>query len=353
MDINNEPQPKIIELGKIVKLLYSKRRTFIKVWVVTFILACAIILPQPRYYICDVKLAPETGADNAQGSLSAIASNFGFNIGGMASSDAIYPILYPDLFESPEFVTKLFDIRVHTIDGTVDADYYTYLTQYQKSNVLLYPFKKVKDWAVSMFGDGPTAAGNGHNPFMLNKVEYGVLRQIQSNINCIVDKKTDVITLSVKDQDPLVVATLADSVMYQLQKYIIDYRTKKARADRDYYQQLADSSRAEFLHAQKLYSDYCDSHRVLLLQSSISERDMLENEMAIKLSTYQAMMTQLQAMKAKVQESTPAFTTLQTASVPIKPAGPKRMIFVVAMLILSSVLTSIWVYFKDSHQKQE
>ena len=55
------------------------------------------------------------------------------------------------------------------------------------------------------------------------------------------------------------------------------------------------------------------------------------------------MCTQLEAMKAKLQERTPAFTTLKSATVPIKPAGPKRMIFVAGMLILGTIVTSLWL----------
>ena len=35
-----------------------------------------------------------------------------------------------------------------------------------------------------------------------------------------------------------------------------------------------------------------------------------------------------------MQERTPAFTLLKGASVPVKPAGPKRMLFVLGMLIM-------------------
>ena len=140
---------------------------------------------------------------------------------------------------------------------------------------------------------------------------------------------------------------MADSVMTHLQNFITNYRTKKARLDLEYYQHLTDSARIEYIEAQNRYSDYCDAHNNILLQASISQRDRLENELSMKLNTYQAMLTQLQATKAKVQEETPAFTTLQSATVPLKPAGPKRMIFVAAMLVLSSIVLSVWLTRKD------
>ena len=68
----------------------------------------------------------------------------------------------------------------------------------------------------------------------------------------------------------------------------------------------------------------------------------MENDMQLKFNAYTSVNNQLQAAKAKVQEKTPAFTVLKGASVPIKPAGPKRMIFVAAMLIVTALLLSIY-----------
>lgn len=78
----------------------------------------------------------------------------------------------------------------------------------------------------------------------------------------------------------------------------------------------------------------------------------MENEMQLKFNTYSAMRTQLEAMKAKLQEKTPAFTTLQNASVPIKPAGPKRMIFVLGMCVMSMFVTAFWLIRKSIFVKK-
>ena len=69
--------------------------------------------------------------------------------------------------------------------------------------------------------------------------------------------------------------------------------------------------------------------------------------MQIKFNTYNALNTQLQAAKAKVQEKTPAFTIIQGASVPIKPAGPKRMFFVLAMMFMAFILTIGYILKDD------
>ena len=78
-----------------------------------------------------------------------------------------------------------------------------------------------------------TARGNGKkiDAFRLSKRDYDLVEKVKTNITCDVDKKTDVVTITVKDQDRLVSAILADSVKQRLQDFIIEYRTSKARLD--------------------------------------------------------------------------------------------------------------------------
>ena len=72
-----------------------------------------------------------------------------------------------------------------------------------------------------------------------------------------------------------------------------------------------------------------------------------EYDMQLKFNTYSQLNQQLQAAIAKLQEKTPAFTTLKGAAVPIKPAGPKRMIFVLSMVCVAFVIGTLWTLRKD------
>ena len=343
--MEDKKEKDVIDLGLIAKTLYEKRKKFFIMWPIVAVLSILWIIPQPRYYKCSVSLAPEANGDDMGGGLASMASSFGINLGGNGS-DAIYPLLYPDLLGSNKFIVSLFDIRVKTDDGTVDTDYYTYLTKHQKKNWLTQPFKKAKNAIVKLFkSEEKTAGSNGKkiDAFRLSERDYDLVEKVKTNITCDVDKKTDVVTITVQDQDRLVSAILADSVKQRLQDFIIEYRTSKARLDLNHYEGLAADAKKEYDASIVKYSEYCDTNQEIILQASISERDKLEADMQLKYNTYNALCTQVEATKAKLQERTPAFTTLKTATVPIKPAGPKRMIFVVGMLILGTIVTSLWL----------
>ena len=342
----NEEKKDVIDLAEVFKLLRTKKKVFFIVVPIVFVLSCLWIFPQPRYYRCSVKLAPEATGENVAGGLSSLASQFGVNIGG-ATQDAIYPLLYPELVESNEFIIGLLGIRVKTADGLLSTDYYTYMTKYQEKNPITQPVKKLFRSIGGMFVKKDSAAmvsrGPGMNPFRMSKKDFDLVDMLKTKISCDVDKKTEVITIKVEDQDPLVCATMADSVRDHLQHFITLYRTNKARVDVDHYLKMAQQAKREYEYCVRMYSAYCDANQDVTLQSFISKRDELENEMQLKFNTYSAMRTQLEAMRAKLQEKTPAFTTLQCATVPVKPAGPKRVIFVVGMCFFAAFVTALWL----------
>lgn len=350
----NEQKKDVIDLTEVWKLLKTKKKVFFIVLPIVFVLSCLYIFPQPRYYRCSVKLAPEITGENAAGGLSSLASQFGVNLGG-ASQDAIYPLLYPDVVSSNEFVIGLLGINVKSVDGLVNTDYYNYMSKLQKKNPITAPVKKMMRSVTKLFASkdlpSPPNKGTGMSAFRMSKKDSELLDQIKSNISCDVDKKTEVITIKVEDQDPLVCATMADSVRNHLQTFITKYRTNKARVDVEHYEKLAKQSKREYEYCVREYSAYCDANQDVMLQSFISKRDELENEMQLKFNAYSAMRTQLEAMRAKLQEKTPAFTTIESATVPVKPAGPKRIIFIFGMCFLATFVTALWLARKQLFTK--
>lgn len=335
-----EKNKDVVDVGKIKDILIAKKKVFFIMWAIVLALSCLWVLPKPRYYKCEVELAPEGAVDDASG-IASVASSFGINFGNMSNSDAIYPALYPDLFESTEFIVGLFDVPVVTDDESVKTDYYTYMKKHQKKNWLTAPFYKLKNNIVKMFSkdkESSTSNNKTINPFKLNKKDYSLVNKIKGNIECSVDKKTDVITITVTDQDRQVCALMADSVKERLQDFIIKYRTGKTTKDVAYYKHLSDSARIEYEKALMAYGNYTDSHRNLVEDTYIELGQKLKNEVDLKLNAYNTINTQYISMRAKLQERTPSFTTLKSATVPQKPAGPKRMIFVIGMLILSTIV---------------
>lgn len=337
----------IIDLRNIAKKIIANKKLFYKTLPIAFVVSSALILCVPRYYTSSIKLAPEIGGTGMGGTLGSIASSFGFDLSEMQTDDAISPLLYPDLMEDNGFVVGLFDIKVKDSEGEINTTYFDYLKKHQKSAW----WNKAMGWFKSLFKekDKTGKAKSETDPYLLSKPQNDIAEAIRSNIGISIDKKTGVITISTTAQDPLICKTLADSVKSHLQVFITQYRTNKARIDLDYYEKLANEAKQEYEKARKQYGIYSDANTNVTLESFRTKLNDLENDMQLKYNTYSTLITQYQAAKAKVQERTPAFTIVKGAAMPVKPAGPKRMFFVIGMCFLTFFGTAFFLVRKDLH----
>ena len=334
----------VIDLRIIFKKILSNRKLFLKVLTIVFVLSCIYILGIPRYYMAEATLAPEMESSST-GALGSLASSFGFNIGGNQTTDAIYPMLYPDLLEDNGFVSNLFGIQVVSQDGEINTTYYDYLKKHQKSSVWSYPIK----WITSLFKEkrkSPKNTGQ-FDPYVLSEDDNSIVEKIQKNIQFNYNEKTGVISIKAKAQDPLICKTLTDSVMKHLQEFITKYRTNKAHIDYEYYKEITAEAKQEYEKARQRYGAYIDGNVNIAMQSVRLKAEELESEMELRLNNYNTFNTQMQSAKAKIQERTPAFTILKGASVPLKPTGPKRTLFVLCMLILASLIITIVILRED------
>lgn len=339
---DNKKNIEVIDLRVIFKKILANKKLYFKVLPIVFVLSCAYILCIPRTYTSSLSLAPEmNNSSSLGGTIGSLASSFGFDLGSMETSDAINPMLYPDLMEDNGFIVGLFDIKVVSADGEIKCNYYDYLTKHQDEPFWSKGIGSIKNLFAEK--ETPIKGSSKSSPYMLSKKQDGIVEGIRKDITISIDKKTAVITITAQAQDPLICKTLADSVKERLQVFITNYRTSKSRIDEEYYKNLATEAKHEYEKARQLYGSYADANTDLQLASLRSKQEDLENDMQLKYNAYSTMMTQYQAAKAKVQERTPAFTIVKGAAVPVKASGPKRMIFVIGMCILAFIGCTIYI----------
>lgn len=340
--MEEQKELKVIDLYGIARKIWTGKKLFAKTLPIAFVLACIFILGFPRYYTTDVKLAPELDGPSVSGSLGSLASSFGFDLENFQNNDAITPLLYPDLMEDNGFVINLFQVKIVTKGGHIKTTYHDYLQKYQQPSWWTMPFNRIK----LLFKEPDKKGSNKYDPYNISKEESELADVVRKNIDIKFDKKTGIITINVTDQDPLVCKTMADSVKEHLQLFITEYRTNKARTDYKYYQNLASNAKREYEKVRQTYANMADATTNVVLRSIELKMEDMENDLQLKFNAYTTINTQLQAAKARVQERTPAFTTIKGAAVPVKPAGPKRMVFVAICLLLTFIVTGAYVYTK-------
>ena len=167
-----------------------------------------------------------------------------------------------------------------------------------------------------------------------------------------VDKKTGVTTLTVTLQDPLVAATVADSVVCKLQDYVTDYRTRKAIDDCAYWEKLYRERQSEYYAAQQAYATYVDENKGLYTQKSKVEGERLQNDMNLAYQVYSQTAQQLQLTRGKIQEAKPVFAVVNPATVPVKASSPKKLMILVGFVFLAFCGTAGWILFGEDAWKK-
>ena len=347
-----EQEKSSIDFRKLFKDILKHKWLYVIVMAITFVVVAIFSLALPNYYTCTVKLSPEMSGSKSSGGLAAMASSFGVTL-PTNTTEALYPTLYPELVNSVDFKTSLFPIPV-TIEAKKEGEvnrtmpYYDYLKNEQKTAW----WKKVLAAPRKLLGNLRSKGGNEKkeekiDPFRLTPEQAMIVEAINNKVQCDIDKKTMVITITVTDQDPVIAATMADSVKCHLQEFITDYRTSKARVDFEYNKKICEEAKERYDKARQAYANYSDANQNVILQSVRQKEISLENEMQLQYNAFMQVAAQVLQAEAKVQEETPAFTTLQSATVPVQKAGPSRSKICLAWVFLAFMAVTAWVFYKE------
>ena len=122
-----------IDWMEYLRKLIAARKALLWSVLIGAVLGVVIALSIPKEYTVAVTLSPEMGDESkSAGGLASLASSFlgGSTVSG--GSDALNVSLSSDIGASTPFVLGLFDVRVQTIDNSLDTTFVAYLDE-QKS----------------------------------------------------------------------------------------------------------------------------------------------------------------------------------------------------------------------------
>lgn len=339
---------KEIDVLFLVRKVLKEKILLMKFVAVFAVIGVIYALNKPKEWTSVVVLAPEASSMGMTQGLGDIANMIGLGSGGSGSVDAIYPDIYPDIFASSDFVLRMFDVPVRTKDSEQQKTYYEHLDK-----DIPTPFwDKPKEWIKeALKNKGPENKGKAF-PGELSKKDAAMCDMIRGNISCQLDKGTNLISISATDIDPYVSTIVVDTLQSRLQEYITEYRTKKAMVDLEYSRKINAKAKAEYQAVRKKYLDMADSNTDVLLHSVSAQIEDLENEMQQKYDVYTQTTAQVEKAKMKVQESTPAFTVIQSPSVPNRASSTPRSVMVIVFMVIGVLADSAWVLYLRENWKQ-
>lgn len=330
----------------ILRQIIAIRKKLYKAAGAGLVIGIIIALSIPKQYTVSVTLSPEMGSNKSGSGLASMAASFLGGSIGNDSPDALNASLAPDIVASTPFLLELMNSQVVTKDRSIDTTLTAYLEEQKSpwwSTILNVP-GMVIGGINSLFNNNEenqseTAEDGSIELCKKDAQKLGSLRKL---ITAEVDKKTAITTLTVTLQDPKVVATVADSVVSKLQQYITNYRTTKAKEDSKYLEILYKERQQEYYEAQQRYANYVDANSNVVFQSTMAERERLQNEMSLAYQVYSQVAQQLQVARAKVQEEKPVFAVVEPAVVPLQSSGINRKIILIGFIFLTVVFVASW-----------
>lgn len=337
----------IIDWMGILRQIIAIRKTLYKAAGVGLVIGILIALGIPKQYTVSVTLSPEvSGGNSGSSGLASMAASFlGANVGS-TSPDALNATLAPDIVASTPFLLELLDARVVSQDQKIDTTLTAYLDEQKSpwwSYIMAAPGMAIGG-IKSLFNKEEEASKDSiqSGTIQLNEEDAAKLGGLKKGILAEPDKKTGIITLTVTLQDPKITATMADTVVSKLQQYIIAYRTRKAKEDCEYLEKLYKERQQEYYDAQRHYAHYVDANSNMVFQSTMAERERLQNDMNLAYQVYSQVAQQLQVARAKVQEEKPVFAVVEPAVVPLQPSGTSKKVIVIGFVFLAVVFTGAW-----------
>ena len=339
-------------LGNCLRFVWEKRLTYIKYSVIGAIVAIVIAFSIPKNYSVSVVLAPEPQSGSSMSGLSSIASFAGVNLGGMGE-DAYTVDIYPSIVSSIDFLLSLSEIKVSPDELDGEMTYYEYLLKHTKRPWWEYPVSWLKSLMPKFGSESDSGSASSVGPRRINKQQYAICEKIKGNVGCMVEDLTGVISVTAHDQDPEVAAVIADSVVTRLNRFILDYRTGKARAEYEYMSLLGDSARVRYTAAQDRYVEFARRHTVATSPAVQAQLEFLQNEVSLAYSAYSTLVGQVQIAQSKIQETTPIYTVVEEGYVPLYADSPRKMLILVVVVFFACIIATMKLVYVEFFGKKD
>lgn len=348
-EINKKLKPlNEVHISDLLLALKNKQKFIYKCIGIAAILGLIIAFSLPKMYKVDITLSPESSTNGNSNNLAGMASMLGTGNIRVTSQDAVNSTMFPDLIKSTPFILEMYSVKVTPQKSKETISLSEYIETQKKpwwSYVIGLPGKAI-GVIISLFSSDEKKDENDEiNPFRLTTEQNGKIAAIKGALSATTDSKSNMTIVSATFQDPEVAAAVADSAVAKLQEYIIDYRTRKAQEDCNYLEKLCKERKEEYYKAQKAYADFMDANRNVVLQRTQAEGTRLQNDMSIAFQIYSQVETQLQVVRAKVQEAKPVFAIVEPATVPLRASSPNKPLILIAFMFLGFIGSSAWILF--------
>jgi uncharacterized protein involved in exopolysaccharide biosynthesis len=355
----NQNQSDEIDLIEVFHKIWDGRKTIFKWMGIFFVIGIIIIIFSPKEYKSEVTLLVETGSgsNGMGGLLQQFGGLAGINLGAGAGEDALTPELYPDIIKSTPFLLEVMDQKVteSKYDSTLKVS--EYIQRHTRpslgSLVMGYTIGLPRKVVGFLRGEPNQSSDNNliEGPLKLTQSQSDIAIELSKRMRGKVEEPLGTLVISVQMQDPKAAAIFVDLVIKSLTRYIIEYRTQKAKIDLQFVEGRHAEAETKFRLAQKNLASYRDRNKNLILASALTSEQNLQAEYNLAFNIFNTLSQQLEQAKMKLQEKTPVFKVVEPAMISLKKDKPKTSLVLIVTLFMGICFGSGVLLFKGQFQK--
>lgn len=332
-----------IDLMALAKTLWKGRRTILLSVLIAGLLGVLIALLSPKEYTSNTTMVPQTGSSGSKlGGLSSLAAMAGFNLDMASGSEALSPMVYPQIMNSGPFQLELMNTPFSFSEVDHPISLYDYYTNFAQPGAL----SVIGKYTIGLPGviikairgeDAKKESLEKNGPFSMSEDQEKVSKVLKQKVMLNIDAKQGLLTLDASFHEALLSAQVADQARELLQKYITHFKTKKSADQLAFIEERYAEKKQEFEKAQNRLARFRDQNRNMSTSVARTEEERLESEFSIAMNVYNELAKQLEQAKIQAKEETPVFSVLEPAVVPHEKTKPKKVMIVFIWLFLGGI----------------
>jgi uncharacterized protein involved in exopolysaccharide biosynthesis len=347
-----------IDLIAIAKTMWNGRKLMIRTVIVFIILGFAIAIFSDKEYTASSTMVPQLSSSKSKmGGLSSLAAMAGFNLNMNMESNELSPYIYPQIVQSVPFQLELMEapLNFEGIDHPISI--YEYYMEYAKPNVISVvtkytiglPFVILKALKPNKPEAAPTLATDSllYSPIALTENQEMIRRMLSKQVTLETNDKDGYVLLNAVAHDPKLAAQLAYKAQLLMQKYITEFKIKKATAQLNFIYERYTEKKKEFQKAQSNLAVFVDRNKNVTSAVARTEQERLQNEYKLAFDVYSQLAQQLEQAQIQVKEDTPVFSIVKPVTVPLEKSKPNRPMILVIWTFLGGIVAIGWIFGKQ------
>lgn len=347
-----------IDLIALAKTMWDGRKLIIRTVLIFMAIGLIIALFSAKEYTASSTMVPQLSSNKSKlGGLSSLAAMAGFNLDMNMETSELSPYVYPQIVQSVPFQLELMETPFifEGIDKPISI--FEYYMDYAKPNILSLikkytlglPFVILKAIKSEKPETMPALASDSllFSPIALTEDQELIRKMLSERVTLETNDKEGYVVLNAIAHDPNVAAQVAHKAQTLMQKYITEFKIKKATAQLNFIGERHAEKKKEFEKAQTNLAAFVDRNKNVTSAMARTEQDRLQNEYKLSFEVYSQLAQQLEQAQIQVKEDTPVFSIIKPVTVPIEKSKPNRPMILVIWTFLGGIVAIGWIFGKQ------